>query len=295
MNITCNIIRDLLPLYAENMLSEDSGLLVEEHIRTCEDCRQHLSELSGRTEVPADFETIPLKKIKSLMLRKKVQTVILSVILALFAFVLAAGNLTAPQYYPYANELVMLTEGENGVLFASFDEKASGYAVSSTLSDDKTGLVYHLVAWDSIWSRHIQKNSARSTVLNPGGEKVSAVYYYETDGSGEILLYGAQQNPSSVIIRQPKLALFAGAATVIALIGTALLLLFFKNKQAAPVISAVLLLPISYLLGHLIVKGLSFATFSATYDFYKILLASVPCYLLLFLFGCFLYKKRNGE
>ena len=31
MDISCDIIRDLLPLYAENLVSEDSRKLVDDH------------------------------------------------------------------------------------------------------------------------------------------------------------------------------------------------------------------------------------------------------------------------
>ena len=35
----CGIIRDLLPLYQEGMLSPDSVEFVEGHLKTCPDCR----------------------------------------------------------------------------------------------------------------------------------------------------------------------------------------------------------------------------------------------------------------
>ena len=35
----CNIIRDLLPLYAENMVSDDTKVFVEEHLKNCSECR----------------------------------------------------------------------------------------------------------------------------------------------------------------------------------------------------------------------------------------------------------------
>ena len=40
MKITCNIIEDLLPLYVDDMVSEDSRQLVEEHLKTCPACRK---------------------------------------------------------------------------------------------------------------------------------------------------------------------------------------------------------------------------------------------------------------
>ena len=32
MKLSCNVIRDLLPLYAENLNSEESNALVDEHL-----------------------------------------------------------------------------------------------------------------------------------------------------------------------------------------------------------------------------------------------------------------------
>lgn len=72
MKNECSIVRDLLPLYAENMLSEDTAEFVEEHINGCAYCRSELETL--RTAVPQALPTgeeIPLKpvlkKIKSRM------------------------------------------------------------------------------------------------------------------------------------------------------------------------------------------------------------------------------------
>ena len=38
MKNECSIVRDLLPLYAEGMLSEDSAAFVKEHLDTCKEC-----------------------------------------------------------------------------------------------------------------------------------------------------------------------------------------------------------------------------------------------------------------
>ena len=46
MKINCEVIGDLLPLYAENMASKKSRELVEEHIATCESCKQALLQIS---------------------------------------------------------------------------------------------------------------------------------------------------------------------------------------------------------------------------------------------------------
>lgn len=65
--INCNIIRDLLPSYMDNICSEDSRCLVEEHISNCEQCRTQLELLKNieLTDERGDQERISyLKKIK---------------------------------------------------------------------------------------------------------------------------------------------------------------------------------------------------------------------------------------
>ena len=47
MKISCDVIRDLLPLYVDEVLSNDSKTLVDEHIEECENCRDELKKLSG--------------------------------------------------------------------------------------------------------------------------------------------------------------------------------------------------------------------------------------------------------
>ena len=41
----CNVIRDLLPLYAENLVSDESRQIIEEHLAICEDCRTILRRM----------------------------------------------------------------------------------------------------------------------------------------------------------------------------------------------------------------------------------------------------------
>ena len=51
MKITCNIIEDLLPLYIDDMVSEDSRQLVEEHLKECAACRKMLDEMKKENQL----------------------------------------------------------------------------------------------------------------------------------------------------------------------------------------------------------------------------------------------------
>ena len=45
--ISCDVIKDLLPLYKDDVCSEKSKDLIEEHLPECEDCREYLDALSS--------------------------------------------------------------------------------------------------------------------------------------------------------------------------------------------------------------------------------------------------------
>lgn len=44
MNKSCDIVRDLIPLYLDNVCSQESRRFVEEHAEHCESCKEELSK-----------------------------------------------------------------------------------------------------------------------------------------------------------------------------------------------------------------------------------------------------------
>lgn len=47
MNISCEIIKDLLPLYHDGVCSDDSKKLIEEHLAHCEICSKELKAMEN--------------------------------------------------------------------------------------------------------------------------------------------------------------------------------------------------------------------------------------------------------
>ena len=50
MSNKCNLIKDILPLYAEDMVSTDTREFVSDHLESCEKCRAELEHMGK----PAD-------------------------------------------------------------------------------------------------------------------------------------------------------------------------------------------------------------------------------------------------
>ena len=64
MKNECNIIRDLLPLYIEDIASGDTADFVVEHLKNCADCRDELEKLKdpdGKITVSAEKDNAPLR------------------------------------------------------------------------------------------------------------------------------------------------------------------------------------------------------------------------------------------
>lgn len=293
MRISCDVIRDILPLYAENIASEESEKIVEEHLNSCEKCRKYLDEIKSPDPCMQKADEVPMKKLKALLLKKKIQVIAISAFVSLVTAVIIGANLVSPRYFSYSDNIISLKESKDGMVYAVFDDKVSGYGISSSLSDDKAGYAYHIVAWDSIWEGRIMKSEPKNIVLNPNGENVKAVYYYETDGSGEKLLYGEQQNPCGVIIKQPNLGLVAGCAVIMFLACAIMLTVYRKNKTMTMIITAVILLPASYLLSHLLIKGFSVDSYSSSQYFWEILLFMLPVYCVLFSLTYFIKWRKQ--
>ncbi len=51
MKISCEVIRDLLPLYQDGVCSEETRSLVETHLENCITCSNELSLMKGAFEV----------------------------------------------------------------------------------------------------------------------------------------------------------------------------------------------------------------------------------------------------
>ncbi|WP_079478900.1 zf-HC2 domain-containing protein [Halobacillus salinus] len=293
MKISCDVIRDVLPLYAEDMASQDTRDLVEEHLASCENCKKRLEEMRTVEEPPVDTDIAPLRNIQNTLRRKKLQTIILSVMVTLVFAVVTIAYLTTPAYISYDEDAVSVIEKDDGTVLLNFSEEVSGFDVTKYPSEDNSGYVYDITTWETIWHQKISSNNLENTVLNPNGETVASIYYYNTDGSENTLIYGDPITDGSVMTL-PRLVLsyyllFAVGFSLVCGIG---LVIFRKNEKIRNIVEKIILFPISYLVAHFLIKGLHSATYLAGRDFYLILLVAISLYFAL-LAGRNILKKSS--
>lgn len=72
MSISCEIMKDLLPLYYDGVCSSESKVMVEEHLTHCENCKAELKEMDA--ELPSNNMEMNLKEadaVKKLFIKWK--------------------------------------------------------------------------------------------------------------------------------------------------------------------------------------------------------------------------------
>ena len=87
MKHNCEIVRDLLPLYAEQIASPASTALVEEHLAECPACRAELQRMEKPVTVqPEPQADAPLKTIQIALTRRRVHTILVTLLVVLGVF-----------------------------------------------------------------------------------------------------------------------------------------------------------------------------------------------------------------
>lgn len=292
MRNDCNIVRDLLPLYIENMVSEDTVAFIKEHLANCPACSKALSDMNTPIMSVAKMNVAPLKNIKKKLYKNKVQTIVFTV-MVVFALVMSIFSyLTSPSYFPYASELLSVSENSDGTVTVIFNESVTGYSLRETQSPDGDYTVYTIEAWTTTWDVLFQERGTPNAIIAAKDDMPFVLYYaqnYSEDGNTaeDILLYGNISAHSGGVISLPGISLWyllLLAAVAFLVLGVAWLV-FRKKRNVRHKIEKLLLLPVSYTIGHLCVLGFATLSYSEQRDFSLIVVIStmVYCAFLLFL------------
>lgn len=184
MNKDCSIVQDLLPLYEEDMLREETKEFVDGHLVQCAACRAELDALKADVK-PAPVSAQPLRDLKRQLRRKKLTAVLLAVALALTLATAGFAYLTAPQYLPYDETEWMITRSPRALADGSIMADGltdlsgiesisvnlltpvSGTEVTSTQEPDSGRTVYFITAWRTpldTWRGAFDESGAGHTV-----------------------------------------------------------------------------------------------------------------------------------
>ena len=305
MSKDCSIVQDLLPLYAEDMLREETKEFVNGHLSQCAACRAELDALRADVK-PQPVSAQPLRELKKRLRRKKLTAVLLAVALALTLATAGFAYLTAPQYLPYNAadwsvhepdaSLDAVLNGEEHICIEPLTP-VSGTEVESVIDPDSGETVYIISAWRTLLDKWLGKLDT----VNGNGDKLilldttncRVVYYAQNNGQANMVLYGER---SGGVISLPRLALGYYVLLSLALLITlGIAFLICRKKKAGKALGYLALAPASYLAGHLLVKGLTTTSYQMQRDFSLIVFAATLIYSAVLLALSLLQQKREDH
>lgn len=125
MKNDCSIVRDLLPLYVEDMVSDETAQFVSEHLNACTDCKKEFEAMKDGSYLALPNETEEAEKAKAKSFKKVMKRInkqfnsLAYVLVILAIFLGAAWTGTGDMFY---NILLMPAAGVFG--YFVFSNKA---------------------------------------------------------------------------------------------------------------------------------------------------------------------------
>ncbi len=296
MSNQCNVIKDLLPLYAEDMVSADTKEFVREHLEHCGQCQAEWNRMRSDAKFVPDRDTdmAPLKRIRKDLFARRLQAIFFTAILACAIVTAVFGVLTSPKFFPYSDGLLNVIDSGNGDIIVSFDGKVTGYSSTKEWNTETGTEVYRVDAWTTPWDLYFSNRGYQNLIIPADGGAKIQIYFTQNNGSEDVLIYGAAdpvQQDMITLPRQILLPYFLLAFFALAVLAAARLLL--KSKPEITVwIDRALFLPISYMAAQLCTKGVHFTTYSSQRDFCIIVLVAILFYFAL-LTGKSLYRAKR--
>ena len=304
MKNECSIVCDLLPLYAEDMVSEDTAEFVKEHLGNCPTCRAELEKLRKPVQPVAaqhvpDIDAEPLKRLKKALLMEKVQAILCTAAVLLALMLSGLSFLTAPEYFAYSQELVTVTEGANGEATISFSSEITNYKLQRIADPADKQTVYHLEVWTCAWDRMFSKPGAQDVTVKPENGHELLIYFTQfinqSSSNSAVCIYGEIEPDSGGWMALPGLSMgywLAINIVLLVILGVILVNLLIMEK-ARRLVERLILIPIAYMLGHLCVLGFHTLSYSEWRDAQMILAIGILFYCAMLLALSIFYSRKE--
>ena len=115
--ITCNTIKDMLPLYVDEVVSDDTKNIVSEHLANCVECRKKYDSMKKGVSIPIEDNAQPLKQFKNAWKRKKVVLVCAT---AVITIAIVICTLLVYNHFAYKEEIAV-----NGAVYTQKGDNIS--------------------------------------------------------------------------------------------------------------------------------------------------------------------------
>ena len=306
MNRECSIVQDLLPLYAERMVRDETAAFVEDHLKTCQTCRKEYEQTRDPRPAPLPSDgAAPLRNLSRKLRARRIQTIALTAVFVAALIVSALSVLFAPVYLPYSKGLVTIGEyGSDGVLL-TFDPSVRH--MSYRIGNDPDGRdfrICYVEAWTTLWDRWFSSGSEPLSSPVVSADMPLLIFYLPNDGSEDICLasFDSQETPpiqtdvtQGGSVTLPRLALGYYLMIAVAALAVLTILWFVLRKQEKlrVWVERIWLYPAAYIVSHFVVSGIRWSTYSLPWNFSFTIFLSLLLYTGLLLIQNLLKTRRE--
>ena len=277
----CNIVKDLIPLYKENLLSEESRTFVEDHLKSCSECENLLKdqiEIKRTNTKPLDFVEKSIKKET-----RYFTLAVIALLGSILIFIISYLN--TPRHIEYEKDLYKVYRSDD-IYTVEFNDLVSG--IDYTDTEDAVYLDAYTTKYDEIFNK----------------ERPNKSLTFHKDNLKTVLYQNHESMPNMVIgsgeIRQtllPRLLLgFYARLSIIGFLILGLIIFIlekFKKKLISlPIKTLILGGPLSFFLGIISIKGFNTPTYYPMSDIKYIAFLSLGIYLFLIFLSLAREQKR---
>ena len=190
--VKCTIIQDVLPLYMDEVVSQDTKEMVDQHLQHCEKCQKEYETMKRKLYIPAENKAPIIKKINKKWRKKKV---IISFASIFATAIILFGAYVSTFYYerviPYSKNLIKIEMQNDNQLVSHYYGKSYS-SVSEThpmpleidgVKKNVSFIAYRETFADSPYRSLInnEKNHIEQDYIweFSESEKIDAVYYVD--------------------------------------------------------------------------------------------------------------------
>lgn len=194
MKHECSIIRDLLPLYIEELVSGDTAEFIREHLETCGACRGELERLRtpcGAEPAPEDGRdsaAAPLRTLRKRWSRQKRQMIGVTVLLTALLVLLASWLIGSGFSEQTAVALMDYTVSEDGTEITLHTAVMSSMGYVRGFRDSGGGVKPHYLTFYGAFGGLNGGWGARDTFRLALDEEDNEIYFNRGGGGYELVL-----------------------------------------------------------------------------------------------------------
>lgn len=307
IDINCEVIEDLLPIYTEDMASPSSRKLVEEHLENCEACKNKLKNMQKEVTLPINTEIDALKRIGNRIRRNKIMAVAMMVCLVLAICVVYVCDLHAPirlsyeevkediRIHPYADDSgrvevylccprskvdISYRIGGDGAKSAQITFYTSKWMMMNDSKDDVQTILPENPKWED-------GSYPDKIYYSPQADGMAICLYKAKTFYEKSLFYGYSENLRAGLYLYLRLA---GIFTVLGIIAG----LFTRKRdtRAYRMVVKFTVIPVMYMISHALILSGKGDIYNPAYYFTGIVLVTILLSLACWWGIMFLYGKN---